>query len=95
MSDLTKEEMYKIQLKEINEKLLINLQNYRKTLTYMYADAPIEALCLPNSLQNILIDSGCLRIYDLIDRDLTEIKGLGKTRINRLTTCLNEFLSMC
>lgn len=82
-------------IKKINEELLLNLKSYRKTLSYMYADAPIEALCLPKTLENLLINNGLLRIYDLFDRDFTEIKGMGDIRIRQLTASLNQFIAMC
>lgn len=79
---------------KIKKQLLESLQNYNKTMSYMICDAPIETLCLKKDIENILINIGCLRIYDLLDRDLTKIKGLGVSRIRDLTTRLNEFLSI-
>lgn len=82
-------------LKEIKKRLLNSLNDYRNTLTYMYGDAPIGILCLPKTLETILINQGILRVYDLFNRDLTEIKGVGKSRIRDITSCLDQFLSMC
>lgn len=79
----------------IKEKVLINLDNYKKTLLYMYADAPLEILCLPKVIERILLSNGCIRVYDLLDRDFTKIKGLGVTRIRKLTASLDQFVSMC
>ena len=81
-------------VKEINKKLLKTLNSYQAMMTYTSADIPIEVLCLPKTIQTILLRSGCLRVYDLLNRDLTEIKGLGKSRIGDLTARLNEFLSV-
>jgi len=81
-------------VKEINRKLLESLGNYRKTLHYMSADLPLEVLGLPSAIHNILIANGCLRVYDLFDRDFTKIKGFGDKRIHLLTTCLNKFFLM-
>ncbi len=80
--------------KKINKELIESLGRYKKTLSYMAGDAPIEVLCLPKTIQTVLISNGCLRIYDLFDCDLTKIKGIGKTRIRDLTARLNEFLSI-
>jgi len=78
----------------IAEKLLENLTTYRRAMAYMSADVPIQALCLPPNLEKILLDHGCLRVYDMIDLDLTKIKGLGDVRIRYLTACLDQFLSI-
>lgn len=81
-------------MKKIREELAKSLRNYTKTISYMAGDAPIEVLGLSKSIQNILINEGCLRVYDLFDRDFTKIKGLGKGRIRDLTTCLDQFIAM-
>ena len=81
-------------IKEINKKLIECLAHYRKSIDYMMADAPIEALCLDKTTQSILINAGCVRVYDFFDRDFTKIKGLGVIRIRDLTARLNEFLAV-
>lgn len=81
-------------LKKIREEVLKRFDDYRNTISYMAADAPIEILCLPNVIQNALIAHGCLRIYDLFNVDFTEVKGLGIRRIRELTTCLDKFFAM-
>lgn len=80
--------------KEINKKLIESLENYRKTIYYMYGDAPVEVLCLPKVTETVLINNGILRVYDLFNRDLTEIKGIGDRRIADLASSLDKFLSM-
>jgi len=79
---------------KIQKKLVESLQNYRKTMSYMVGDAPIGVLCLPKSVEKALVNSGLLRVYDLFDRDLTKIKGVGKVGVGHLTSSLHEFLSM-
>lgn len=71
-----------------------NLQNYRQLMCYMGADIPIEALCLPKVIENSLLKDGCLRVYDLISRDLTKIKGIGRDRRNILASRLDEFFTV-
>ena len=83
-----------LQLQKVREEVLKKMTEYRKTLAYMGADAPISILCLPKTIENILATNGCLRVYDLFDRDFTEIKGLGESRIRDLTARLDEFFSM-
>jgi hypothetical protein len=87
-------DMIALELKLLNEKVMNQMNFYNKTVSYMAADAPIEVLCLPKSIESILINQGFLRVYDIIDMDLTKIKGLGKTRIRDLTSCLNQFISI-
>lgn len=82
------------QMKKIAKNLDKSLKDYRRTLMFMYADAPISILGLPKSTENVLIKEGFVRIYDLFDRDLAEIKGLGEVRLGHLTTRLNEFLAV-
>jgi len=92
---MNNEDVKNNEMKIIHEELLKSLNNYRKTMSYLLGDAPIEVLCLPKPTQTALINAGCVRIYDLFDRDLTEIKGIGHSRIRDLTTCLDQFVSMC
>ena len=71
-----------------------NLEHYRLTLAYMGANVPIGVLCLPKVIEKALVSDGCLRVYDLINRDLTKIKGLGDKRLALLTSRLDEFFTM-
>ena len=91
---MTVNELKENDIQTINKKLIESLENYRKTIAFMACDAPLELLGLPKVTQTILLNAGCLLIYDLFDRDFTEIKGLGAARIRDLTTRLNEFLAM-
>ena len=86
---------YDLQIKKIREELLKKFDDYRTTLNYMAADAPISVLCLSAVTERILIDNGFLRIYDLFNVDFTKIKGLGIVRIRDLTSRIDQFLSMC
>jgi len=81
-------------IKNSNDRLQEDLNHYRRAICYMEANAPIQALCLPKSIENILLADGCLRIYDLLNRNLREIKGLGDSRIRHLTARLDEFISI-
>lgn len=83
-----------MKMQQLKKELAEKFGEYKKTLSYLAADAPIQALCLPASLENILLDHGLLRIYDLFNRDFTEIKGLGVARIRHLTTRLDQFFAM-
>ncbi len=81
-------------IRKINKKLLESLHNYRDMVKYMGGDMPIGCLCLPKKYEKKLFEQGILRVYDLFNRDLTKIKGIGKVGIGYLTSSLNQFLSM-
>ena len=83
-----------LEVKKIKEELLQKFEDYRITINYMAADAPISILCLQSSTEKILIDNGFLRVYDIFNVDFTKIKGLGVVRIRDLTTRIDQFLSM-
>lgn len=82
------------EMAKLKQELAEKFRDYQKTMQYMAADAPIEVLCLPPTVQKVLLDQGFLRIYDLFDVDLIEIKGIGIARVRDLTACLDKFLSM-
>lgn len=81
-------------VKKINKKFSESLQNYRKYMSLMIGDMPIGCLCLPKTTEKALIKAGFLRVYDLFDCDLTEIKGIGNVRAGDLATRLDQFISM-
>lgn len=80
--------------KDSQEKLKEDIAHYRNVLQYMGANLPIGALCLPKEMENLLLKSGFLRVYDLINCDLTKIKGFGRKRLDLLTSRLDEFISI-
>lgn len=83
-----------IKMEQLRKELAKKFDEYRLTVSFMAADAPLEVLCLPPVIENALLTHGCLRIYDLFNCNFVEVKGLGARRIRYLTTRLNEFLSM-
>lgn len=85
---------YDLKMQKLKEEVLKKFDDYRNTLNYMACDAPIGILCLPPVIEKILLDHGCLRIYDLIDLDFVKIKGIGVSRIKDLTSRLDQFFSM-
>jgi hypothetical protein len=80
--------------KEAEKKAREDLIHYRKVLRYMEANVPIQVLCLPSAIEKALIAAGCLRVYDMFNLDLAEVKGIGKGRLALLTSRLDEFLSV-
>ena len=79
---------------KLREEIVKKFNEYRVTMDYLIADAPISTLCLPKIIETSLFNHGCLRIYDLFNCDFTKIEGLNEIRIRHLTTCLDKFLSM-
>lgn len=83
-----------MQNNDVNDEMRKNMEHYRKTLMFLGGNVPIEALCLPKSLENLLIRAGCLRVYDMINLDLTKIKGLGRKNRALLSSRLDEFFTV-
>jgi len=83
-----------LDMKKLKDELKKRFQEYNTTMRYMLADAPIEILCLPPTLEKILTDQGFLRIYDLFNIDLVKVKGLGAIRSRQLTSSLDKFFCM-
>lgn len=81
-------------VKDSEESFKKDLSHYRKTICYMEGNVPLQVLCLPKVIENCLLKDGCLRVYDLINRDLTKIKGLGTDRLAILTSRLDEFFTV-
>jgi len=81
-------------MQELKKELIKKFSDYKKTMDYMVCDAPISILCLPKSIEKILSTQGLLRVYDLLNLDLVKIEGLGISRIDLLTSRLDQFLSM-
>lgn len=85
---------YDQQMKKIREEIAQKLGEYKRTILYLAADAPISVLCLSSAIEKALSNQGLFRIYDLFDCDFTKIKGLGVIRIGELTASLDKFFSM-
>jgi len=77
-----------------SDEIQKNLAHYRQVIGYMSANVPLGVLCLPKKLEKVLSSDGCIRVYDLINRDLTEIKGIGEKSISLLTSRLDEFFTI-
>ena len=83
-----------IDMQKLKEELRKKFSEYKKTMKFLAADAPVGILCLPVSVERLLADKGFLRIYDLLDVDLVKIEGLSVSRIRDLASRLDQFLSM-
>ena len=77
-----------------DERYNEDLKHYRTVLQYMEANVPLGVLSLGPRIEKILSREGCVRVYDLIDRDLTKIEGLGRKSLDLLTARLDQFLSI-
>ena len=80
----------------VNERLKIDFQYYKQTLSFLGANAPLGVLCLGTYIERILRKQGINRVYDLIPfrEDFSKIEGLGKSSIDRLTARFDEFFSI-
>ena len=68
--------------------------HYRKVLHYLEGNVPIQVLCLPKAVEKKLTAAGIIRVYDLIGRNLSEIKGLGAKSLEMIAARLDEFFSV-
>ena len=85
---------FDIDMQKLRVEVIKKFDEYRSTMNYLSADAPIGILCLSPMVDKILTDHGCSRVYDLFNLDLVEIKGLGEVRIKQITARLDQFFSM-
>jgi len=95
VTDLNNEKILKAQA--IENELRRNVVRYRTVMNILGTNIPIECMCLPNDIEKVLIREGYTRIFDLIEflqgsRDLSEIKGIGKTRAGLIASRLDEFV---
>lgn len=79
---------------EVSKQVREQWTQYQKLIYTMSLDGPIEMLCLPQKINQILIDAGCVRVYDMVDRDFSEIERLSEREIALVSARLDEFLSM-
>lgn len=83
-----------MKMQKVKEEVLKKFEEYKTTMAFMAADAPISILCLKEPIEKALIAHGLLRVYDLFDCDFVKVKGLGEARVRELATCLDQFFSM-
>lgn len=83
-----------LELKDKQEELNKNLAHYRNILMYMGANVPIQVLCLPKVIESALINDGCIRVYDMINRDLAKVKGIGRERLDVIESRLDNFFTV-
>ena len=81
-------------MRKIREELRKSLSSYRNIMLHMAADAPIGTLGIRRNTEKELLNAGCLRIYDLLNRDFTEIEGLSVVGLHDLTSKFNQFVAM-
>lgn len=70
-----------------------DLAHYRKCMTFLEGDAPIQVLCLPKKIENILLKNKLFRVYDLTFKRLVEIKFLGEKSIEIVMSRVHNFVS--
>jgi hypothetical protein len=80
--------------KKVKIELLKQVSAYQKSMAMMSCDLPLSALCLSKKIENALLKAGYDRVYDLLDLDLIEIKGIGKIGRRELTARLHQFIAV-
>lgn len=94
MEKLSNEEIINNEMLRIKQDFFESLKSYRQYIRKCEYDAPIEVLCLPKDILKPLLRHGCVRVFDIMDLDLTKIKGLGKIRIGIISSRLQQFFPM-
>lgn len=84
------EQIMEKELKKIQKNFFKQISNYKDYIRQCELDLPIEVLCLPSAILNILKREGISRVFHLSGMDFTKIKGLGSNRIALLQTSLNK-----
>jgi hypothetical protein len=85
---------YDMKMQKLREEVFKKFNEYQNIIYYLTGDVPIAVLGLSSTIENSLLNHGCLRVYDLFNCDFTKIEGLNEVKIRNLTTSLNKFLSM-
>ena len=67
---------------KIKNHLIESIQNYKDCIDNFSYDVPIQVLCLPQNIQNILFRNNIFRVNDIRNTDLGKIKGLGDKKIS-------------
>ena len=78
----------------VKRELIKSFGRYQKVMSLMAVDGPVSILGLPKNIQKILEDNGILRLYEILNIDLTKIEGLSDIELKRLTASLDKFSSM-
>jgi hypothetical protein len=92
MDTVKNEKIMRKEMEKIQKNFLKQIDSYKNYIRQCELDAPIEVLCLPNEILNILKRNGFSRVANICAADLTKIKGLGQTRLAVLQSCLDKFL---
>ena len=83
-----------METQRIKHDFLKNLENYKKYIHEASLDIPVETLCLPKSINKILIRNGLNRVKEIAAADLTKVKGLGEKSIEIIRFRIDEFRSL-
>lgn len=78
------------ELKKIQKNFFKQISNYKNYIRQCELDLPIESLCLPTTILNILKRHGISRVFHLSGLDFTKIKGLGSSRLTMLQSRLDK-----
>lgn len=91
MDTVKNEKLMRKEMEKIQKNFLKQIDSYKNYIRQCELDAPVEVLCLPNDILGILKRNGFIRVTDIKSGDLTKIKGLGRTRLAILQSCLDKF----
>lgn len=83
---------YQNEMKRIGKEFSESVMKYKNFIEDSLYDVPIQVLCLPENINNILIKNNILRVVELRRIDLGSIKGLGSKKIGVIQFRLSQFI---
>lgn len=92
--DLNKNTQNDLNIERFHREFSENISYYKKSLKFLHCDAPISVLCCSQKLESLLKKNNILRVYDLLDKNFTEIEWLDEFSRRNLTAAFDEFISV-
>ena len=87
-------DIYQIEMDKIKKDMMEGIKGYQNYIDFCVSNVPIQALCLPKNIENILLKNDLTRVYQLTTADLTKIKGFGEQKVRIVTDSLAKFVSI-
>ena len=87
-------DIYQIEMDKIKKDMMEGIKGYQNYIDFCVSNVPIQALCLPKNIENILLKNDLTRVYQLTTADLAKIKGFGDQKVRIVTDSLAKFVGI-
>lgn len=84
-------EIMQTEMQKISKNLIECINNYNNYIKDATLDVPIEVLCLPDKINDLLHKNDLFRVGEIISLDLTKIEGLHQRGILLIQKRLRDF----